>query len=133
VTSEIATCIRCGIRRHIHARRENPYCQACAYTRIPPPDPTCELPPGRWVRDGLVLRWQATPPPETPRPRRRRGPMPERRLPPDQLAPCGTHSAYCRHKRRGETIDAACLEAERQYKAEWMRQNRAQQRQKEAA
>ena len=28
-------------------------------------------------------------------------------------APCGTNSAYLRHRRRGEPVDEACLEAHR--------------------
>lgn len=35
-----------------------------------------------------------------------------------QLAPCGTFSAYKRHKRNGEPVDAACQTAAREYRRE---------------
>lgn len=31
------------------------------------------------------------------------------------LRPCGTHAAYERHRKRGETVCAACRKAEREY------------------
>jgi hypothetical protein len=163
VTGIIAHCERCGIPRTIAKRRDPGLCIACAYdtghrcqscgkprrrhSQHPTLCGTCAreqghtiaLGDGQWIRDGLVWRWETTrdaepSQPATRRPRGPRVPRPERHLPVDQLAPCGTHSAYCRHKRRGEQIDYDCLEAEREYKAEWMRQKRAQQqRQKEAA
>jgi hypothetical protein len=45
--------------------------------------------------------------------------------PADGLAPCGTHSAYVRHKKRGEQIDHACQEAERAYMRDRKRRVRA--------
>ncbi|GAA0550037.1 hypothetical protein GCM10010172_35120 [Paractinoplanes ferrugineus] len=37
------------------------------------------------------------------------------------LAPCGTPSAWARHKRRGEPVDQACIEANRAYMRRWSR------------
>ena len=34
---------------------------------------------------------------------------------PDTIQPCGTHSAFVRHKTRGETPDRYCVQAERDY------------------
>ena len=32
--------------------------------------------------------------------------------------PCGTYAAWCRHRRRGEEVDARCYRAWRKYRAE---------------
>jgi hypothetical protein len=45
--------------------------------------------------------------------------------PSQQLVPCGTHGAYERHRWRGEPIDEACAQAQREYDRE-----RAQTRQR---
>lgn len=42
-----------------------------------------------------------------------------------QLKPCGTHAAFVRHKDRGEPIDAACEQAERDYQRAHKRKRRA--------
>lgn len=76
-------------------------------------------------------------PPETAEeePKKRRGPKPQPKVirprKERKLAPCGTVSAYSRHKRRikagvpGEVMDDACLEAGRKYHREY-NQNKAQ-------
>lgn len=44
---------------------------------------------------------------------------------PHALTPCGTHTAYMRHKRNGQPIDDACDEAERAYQRNRKRHRRA--------
>jgi len=44
--------------------------------------------------------------------------------PPREPAPCGTRAAAARHRRRGEPLDAACVEAERAYMREAARRSR---------
>ena len=60
--------------------------------------------------------------------KKRRGPKPQpkviRQSKPRELAPCGTVSAYSRHRRRGEEVDQACLEANRAYGREKHREYR---------
>lgn len=46
-------------------------------------------------------------------------------LPVKGLAPCATHAAFTRHKARGEQVDVACLEAEREYQRNRKRKERA--------
>lgn len=54
--------------------------------------------------------------PRTAYRRGKKGPRPE--------APCGTRAAFDRHRRRGEDIDAACIDAERVYQAaRWRRRS----------
>lgn len=43
---------------------------------------------------------------------------------PKQLRPCGSHAAHARHKARGEEVDVACLEAEREYQRNRKRKER---------
>lgn len=35
------------------------------------------------------------------------------------LLPCGTPGGYARHRRRGEPVDRACLDARRAYQRRW--------------
>lgn len=44
---------------------------------------------------------------------------------PRAKAPCGTYSAYKRHKREGEPVDAACQQASVERSREQVRQRRA--------
>jgi hypothetical protein len=55
----------------------------------------------------------------------RRTGQPEPLRGPRSLTPCGTHSAYQRHVRRGEPIDNACREAHRLYQAAFRASNPA--------
>ena len=44
--------------------------------------------------------------------------------PPRTPAPCGTRAAAARHRRRGEPLDVACVDAERAYQREVARRRR---------
>jgi hypothetical protein len=61
---------------------------------------------------GYVYKGTVTPEPEPP-------PKPPRKpgsgRPRSSLAPCGTTTAYARHKRRGEPLDEACRQANIDY------------------
>jgi hypothetical protein len=52
---------------------------------------------------------------------------------PKELAPCGTFAAYQRHHVRGEAVDEACAQANRDYKTQWARNKRAEQRRRREA
>ena len=126
-----ATCWRCGVTNETRDPRGY-LCQTCKHMLDISPTEKDALEPGKWVRVGLVWRWQSAfaESPTTQRRTWRRIPRPL--LPVSELVPCGTQSAYARHKRRGEEVDPACLTAAREYKAEWMRRRRAQQREEAA-
>lgn len=90
MTSETATCTRCGITRTVRYNHHNDLCASCRIFDTPNPCTRCgrgrrrdnqhptlcgecsrqpehvlELSGGQWVRDGLVMRWQ---PVDTPFP-----------------------------------------------------------------
>lgn len=68
-------------------------------------------------------------PPAEPAPKKRRGPKPQPKVvrpkKPREVPECGTHRAFARHKRRGEEVDAACLEASREYSRNYSRERTA--------
>jgi hypothetical protein len=150
MTTEKATCLRCGIVNAVRSGTREYLCQSCkVYWPEGNGTTPCErcgkrrhannkhatlcghcsrepehlsvLAGGRWVRQGLVSRWVADPPAPPPEP----APKPQR-----ELKPCGTHAAFKRHKGRGEDPCGECRDAERTYQRNRFRRNRAQ---KEAA
>lgn len=69
-------------------------------------------------------------PPETAEeaPAKRPGPKPQPKVVrprrPRVVPPCGSYKAFSRHKRRGEEVDTACLDASREYSRNYQRERR---------
>jgi len=79
------------------------------------------------VPEGLAT---LTPTEEQDKPSRKRpGPKPQPKVirpkKPREIPPCGTHKAFSRHKRRGEPVDDACLEAGRAYSRDYQNSRNA--------